>query len=87
VAAIFDLEASLSNDTDSGVHQRPSSSHCAVNRNDVGLTVELSVCLIQYYHACYQSFRSDYPFCSTIIPHPCAFSFQQILQINSQSAL
>lgn len=33
VAAIFDLEASLSNDTDSGVHQRPSSSHCAVNRN------------------------------------------------------
>ena len=33
VAAIFDLEASLSNDKDSGVYQRPNSSHCAVNRN------------------------------------------------------
>ena len=33
VDAIFGLEASLSKDPDSGVHERPWSSHCAVNRN------------------------------------------------------
>ena len=33
VEGIFELEESLSNDPQSGVYQRPSSSHCAVNRN------------------------------------------------------
>jgi len=33
VDAIFDLEASLAKDPDSGVYERPWSSHCAVNRN------------------------------------------------------
>jgi tRNA U38,U39,U40 pseudouridine synthase TruA len=33
VEGIFELEESLSNDPQSGVYQRPPSSHCAVNRN------------------------------------------------------